>query len=106
MKIFLTYLESIACVGMIPMACPNAGLVTYQGGHLVKLLIVHITITIQVKHAESYFKMAARGCNEGRNVMFSEQISSNYRSDNCIINIVSIFQSPAFVWLSLNRISI
>lgn len=58
------HLEGVTSIGMVTMASPNAGLVAYQSSHFVKLLIVNITITIQIKHAESYLKVAARGCKE------------------------------------------
>ncbi|MPC12301.1 hypothetical protein E2C01_004985 [Portunus trituberculatus] len=77
------HLEGVTSVGMVTMASPNAGLVAYQGGHFVKLFIVHITITIQIKHTESNFKI----------VIFRMVIAFNTQLKKKMLNIHPILHT-------------
>lgn len=54
------YLKSIASIGVVAVPRADAALLSDEECHLLKLLAVDVTVTVQVEHSESDLEMATR----------------------------------------------
>ena len=54
------HLEGVASVGVVPVLGAHAGLVAQERSYLIELFVVHVTVAVQVEHAEGDLEVAAR----------------------------------------------